>query len=76
MSSRKLSIEGALKRLQEITELLERGELPLDESLKLYEEGVGLTRTCRKLLGEAELKITELSADLKVEEPDDDNDVV
>ena len=71
MSSRKTSIESALNRLQEILEILERGELQLEESLKLYEEGVGLTRTCRKLLSDAELKITELSADLKVEEPDD-----
>ncbi len=71
MSSRKTSIESALNRLQEITEILERGELQLEESLKLYEEGVGLTRTCRKLLSDAELKITELSADLKVEETDD-----
>ena len=65
MSSRKSSIVSALNRWKEIS------ELQLEESLKLYEEGVGLTRTCRKLLSDAELKITELSADLKVEEPDD-----
>ncbi len=70
MSSRKISIESSLNRLQEITELLERGELSLEESLKLYEEGVGLARSCRKLLNEAEIKITELSVDLKMEEPD------
>ena len=71
MSSRKTSIESALRRLQEITETLEHGELPLEESLKLYEEGVKLTRTCQKLLNDAELKITELSADLTVEELND-----
>lgn len=70
MSSRKISIEGSLNRLQEITELLERGELSLEESLKLYEEGVGLARSCQKLLNDAEVKITELSVDLKMEEPD------
>lgn len=61
MASRKITIEGALARLQEITALLEKGEASLDDSLKLYEEGVGLTQTCKKMLDEAELKITLLS---------------
>lgn len=69
----KVTIESALVRLQEITAQLESGELSLDKSLKLYEEGVGLTRTCRKLLKDAELKITELSADLELEENNDDD---
>ena len=63
-----MSIEGALARLQEITEVLEHGELSLEESLKLYEEGIKLTRCCKKLLNDAELKVTELSTDLKLEE--------
>ncbi|MGI5895776.1 MAG: exodeoxyribonuclease VII small subunit [Oscillospiraceae bacterium] len=70
MASRKMSIEAALERLQKITELLEQGELSLDESLKLYEEGVGLTKTCKKMLDEAELKITVLSAESGTGEQD------
>ena len=66
--NKKISVESILKRLQEITEALEKGELPLEESLKLYEEGVGLTNICRKLLNEAELKITELSVVTGAEE--------
>ena len=66
--SKNVSVESILKRLQEITEILEKGELPLEKSLKLYEEGVGLTNTCRKMLNEAELRITELSTDSQAEE--------
>ena len=66
--SKNVSVESILKRLQEITEILEKGELPLEKSLKLYEEGVGLTNTCRKMLNEAELRITELSVGLQTEE--------
>lgn len=65
------SVEEILKRLKEITDLLEKGEIPLDESLKLYEEGVALTRECRSLLDEAELKIRELSADVSDAEAED-----
>ena len=66
--SKNVSVESILKRLQEITEILEKGELPLEKSLKLYEEGVGLTNTCRKVLNEAELRITELSVGSQAEE--------
>ena len=47
MASRKLTVESALQRLQEITDSLEKGELSLEQSLKLYEEGVGLTAACK-----------------------------
>ena len=46
MAGEKKSIEEALARLEEVVGLLESGELTLDESLKLYEEGVGLIRFC------------------------------
>lgn len=49
--------EEALKRLEEITEQLESGELALDESLKLYEEGMKLKDQCNKYLKKAEGKI-------------------
>ena len=54
------SFEAALLRLQAIVGRLEEGELPLDESLALYEEGVQRLGECRKRLEEAELKIERL----------------
>lgn len=54
------TFEQALQRLEEIVTRLESGELTLDESLALFEEGVGLSRVCSARLGEAELKIEKL----------------
>lgn len=54
------SFEKNLKRLQEISDLLEDGEIGLDESIKLYEEGMKLSKICYDKLEAAELKITEL----------------
>ena len=51
------SFETALKQLEEIVQRLEKGELPLEESLKLYEEGIRLSRFCHAKLEEAEGKI-------------------
>ncbi len=50
--------ESALARLEEITELLEAGEAKLEESIKLYTEGVEIAAFCGKKLNEAEKKIT------------------
>ena len=54
------SFEAAMKRLEEIVRTMERGELPLEESLKLFEEGTALVRGCAKQLDEAEMKIVKL----------------
>lgn len=54
------SFEASMQRLEEIVRTMERGELPLEESLKLFEEGTALVRSCGKLLDEAELKIVRL----------------
>lgn len=51
------SFEGAMARLEEIVRKLEGGEATLDESLKLYEEGISLVRACSLKLDEAEKKI-------------------
>ena len=56
-----IKFEQALKQLEEITAKLESGELPLDESMTLYEQGVKLSEQCAKQLNEAELKIKQLS---------------
>jgi len=52
--------ESALKRLEEIVQKLEQGNLSLDDSLKLFEEGIQRSRFCSKKLSEAEKKVEKL----------------
>ena len=52
--------ETSLKKLEQIVSDLENGELPLDQSIKTFEEGVKLTKHCQNLLSKAELKIQKL----------------
>jgi exodeoxyribonuclease VII small subunit len=59
--------EDALKRLEEIVTRLELGELALEESLALYEEGIALSRNCHAKLEEAEGRIEMLLKDAKGE---------
>ncbi len=69
------SFEEALSELESLVVKLEQGELTLDESLKAFERGVELTRTCQQALREAELKIdmlTEKSTEAKLEPFDND----
>lgn len=56
------SFEGTLERLHEIVEQLEGGELPLEESLRLFEEGVRLSRASQARLNAAEKRVEELLA--------------
>ena len=49
--------EEGLQRLEKILEQLERGDVPLEQSIKLFEEGVQLSNACRKELEEAEGRI-------------------
>ncbi|WP_054692706.1 exodeoxyribonuclease VII small subunit [Syntrophomonas palmitatica] len=55
-----MSFEQAMKNLEQIVENLESGSLELEESLKLFEEGIALSRYCQKLLQEAEGRIQRL----------------
>ncbi|OGW41397.1 MAG: exodeoxyribonuclease VII small subunit [Nitrospirae bacterium GWD2_57_9] len=55
--------EDALARLEEIVAELESGELALDQSLKLFEEGIKLSRICNKRLEEAERRVELLLKD-------------
>jgi exodeoxyribonuclease VII small subunit len=55
--------ESALTRLEEIVKKLEKGDLPLEQSLKLFEEGVKLARACNKRLEEAGRKVEILLKD-------------
>lgn len=52
-----MDFEKKLTRLEEIVQKMEKGDLPLENSLKLFEEGIGLTRDCQTQLTEAENKI-------------------
>ncbi len=59
--SAKTGFETSLKRLEEIVEMLERGEAPLEKALELYEEGLKLAQTCSATLRTAELKLKKIS---------------
>lgn len=58
-----LKFEEAMARLETIVTELEKGELPLDESLKIFEEGIKLSKTCLKMLDDAERKVEILVQD-------------
>ncbi|MDD5066336.1 MAG: exodeoxyribonuclease VII small subunit [bacterium] len=54
---KKVKFEEAIKRLEEIVEELETGEFDLDKAIQIFEEGLNLTKFCKKKLDEAEQKI-------------------
>jgi len=62
-----IKFEEALKKLEKIINELESGELSLDESLKKYQEGIELARTCNQKLDSAKKKIDLLSKNKKGE---------
>ena len=55
------TFESQMARLEEIVRMLERGEAPLNESMKLFEEGTKLAAACSKQLDQAEQKILKLT---------------
>ena len=59
-AKKEMTFEKALERLQEIVSLLENGEAPLDKSLQLFEEGVGLVKICNEKLENAEAAVNQL----------------
>lgn len=60
-SPQRRGFEQALSELEDNVRRLDTGELPLEEALRLFEQGVGLVRECQDLLDDAERRITELS---------------
>ena len=60
-AAQKIDFEKSLAKLEQVVEKLESGEQPLEEALKLFEEGINLTRGCQQALKEAEEKITILT---------------
>lgn len=59
------TFEESLHRLEEIVNQLEQGDVPLEDSLRLYEEGIGLSKICGQRLSQAELTLKKLSKDLE-----------
>lgn len=60
MPKKKLTFEESLTRLEEIVRHLEKGDMPLSDSLALFEEGTGLINGCSVMLDEAEQKVVQL----------------
>ena len=58
--SEEMNYGKAIERLEEIVQALERGGIPLDETLKLYEEGAKLLDFCQQELASAEGKLNEM----------------
>jgi exodeoxyribonuclease VII small subunit len=58
-----ITFEDALERLERLVDQLEAGKLGLEESLKVFEEGVGLARRCAQYLEDAEKRIELLTRD-------------
>ena len=60
MNSENMTFEASMTRLEQIVRTMERGDAPLEESLKLFQEGTELVRNCGKLLEEAELQVKKI----------------
>ncbi|MEA4921341.1 MAG: exodeoxyribonuclease VII small subunit [Clostridiaceae bacterium] len=56
--AKKFVFEEAVSRLEEIVKQLEKGDVPLDKSLELFEEGTGLIKKCGSALDKAEQRVT------------------
>ena len=60
MNQKNQSFEQNMQRLEQIVRVLERGDAPLEESLKLFQEGTELVRVCGGLLDNAELQVKKI----------------
>ncbi len=60
MSKKNATFEENMTRLEEIVRAMERGDVPLEESLKLFQEGTALVKDCGKLLDKAEQQVTKI----------------
>ena len=57
MNSENKTFEQSMARLEQIVRAMERGDVALEESLKLFQEGTELVRNCQKILDEAQLQV-------------------
>ena len=65
MNQKNKTFEENMQRLEQIVRAMERGDVVLEESLKLFQEGTDLVRSCGKLLDEAELQVKKVMTDEK-----------
>lgn len=61
MNQNNRTFEENMQRLEQIVRAMERGDVPLEESLKLFQEGTQLVQNCGKLLDEAELQVKKIA---------------
>lgn len=72
MNEKNMTFEQSMQRLEQIVRAMERGDAPLEESLKLFQEGTELVRNCNTLLENAQLQVKKImtaSDGTPVEEP-------
>lgn len=60
MAKKNPSFEENMNRLEQIVRAMERGDVPLEESLKLFQEGTALVKECGKLLDDAEQQVSKI----------------
>ena len=60
MNPQNKTFEESMARLEQIVRAMERGDVALEESLKLFQEGTELVRSCQKLLDDAQLQVTKI----------------
>ena len=60
MNKENKTFEESMARLEQIVRAMERGDVALEESLKLFQEGTELVRSCQKLLDEAQLQVKKI----------------
>lgn len=61
MAKKAMSFEQSMERLEQIVRAMERGDVSLDESLKLFQEGTQLVQSCEKKLEDARLQVKQIS---------------
>ena len=62
MNEQNMTFEQSMQRLEQIVRAMERGDVALEASLKLFQEGTDLVKSCSKLLDEAELQVKMITA--------------
>lgn len=72
MNTGNKTFEENMQRLEQIVRSMERGDVALEESLKLFQEGTALIRSCGKLLDEAELQVKKIMTDANGEPLEED----
>ena len=60
MNQQNMTFEASMQRLEQIVRAMERGDVEMEESLKLFQEGTELVRSCGKLLEEAQMQVKKI----------------